>query len=141
MSRERTLSFCRIPFRIEVIAESCLNGSSEMVGQLAAAVTTLLFNWSMLKLSGKDGVAAITIMNYLQFLFHGLYIGYVHSVIQWESVCIFIFSPNLCVIDGGNFDSALFSGGNRGVAGGSGGRVSGVFSCVACNIPGVEGEV
>ena len=75
-NRERTLSFCKTPFRIEVMAESCLNGSSEMVGQLAAAVTTLLFNWSMLKLSGKDGVAAITIMNYLQFLFHGLYIGF-----------------------------------------------------------------
>lgn len=56
--------------------ESCINGSSEMVGQLSAAVTTLLFNLSMLRLAGKDGVAAITIMNYLQFLFHGLYIGF-----------------------------------------------------------------
>ncbi len=73
---ERTLFFCRTPFRIEVLAESCLNGSSEMVGQLAAAVTTLLFNLSMLRLAGKDGVAAITIINYLQFLFHGLYIGF-----------------------------------------------------------------
>ncbi len=72
----RTLYFCKTPFRKEVLLESCINGSSEMVGQLSAAVTTLLFNLSMLRLAGKDGVAAITIMNYLQFLFHGLYIGF-----------------------------------------------------------------
>lgn len=76
MKRERTLCFCKTPFRMEVLLESCINGSSEMVGQLSAAVTTLLFNLSMLRLAGKDGVAAITIMNYLQFLFHGLYIGF-----------------------------------------------------------------
>lgn len=76
MKRERTLYFCKTPFRKEVLLESCINGSSEMVGQLSAAVTTLLFNLSMLRLAGKDGVAAITIMNYLQFLFHGLYIGF-----------------------------------------------------------------
>lgn len=76
VERERTLCFCKTSFRKEVLLESCINGSSEMVGQLSAAVTTLLFNLSMLRLSGKDGVAAITIMNYLQFLFHGLYIGF-----------------------------------------------------------------
>lgn len=76
VERERTLYFCKTPFRMEVLLESCINGSSEMVGQLSAAVTTLLFNLSMLRLAGKDGVAAITIMNYLQFLFHGLYIGF-----------------------------------------------------------------
>lgn len=76
VERERTLYFCKTPFRMGVLLESCINGSSEMVGQLSAAVTTLLFNLSMLRLAGKDGVAAITIMNYLQFLFHGLYIGF-----------------------------------------------------------------
>ena len=76
VERERTLYFCKTPFRMEILLESLINGSSEMVGQLAAAVTTLLFNLSMLRLAGKDGVAAITIMNYLQFLFHGLYIGF-----------------------------------------------------------------
>lgn len=73
---KKPLCFCKTPFRMKVILESCFNGSSEMVGQLAAGVTTLLFNLSMLRLAGKDGVAAITIMNYMQFLFHGLYIGF-----------------------------------------------------------------
>lgn len=52
-----TLFFCGPRFRMKVIAESCLNGSSEMVGQSASAVMTLLFNLSMLRLAGEDGVA------------------------------------------------------------------------------------
>lgn len=71
-----TLFFCRPRFRMKVIAESCLNGSSEMVGQSASAVTTLLFNLSMLRLAGEDGVAAVTILNYCHFLFHAFYIGF-----------------------------------------------------------------
>lgn len=74
--REGTLHFTRSRIRIGVLIESCANGSSEMVGQLSSAVTTLLFNLSMFRLAGEDGVAAITILNYSQFLFHTIYIGF-----------------------------------------------------------------
>lgn len=75
-SQNETLSFCRPYFRGSVILEACLNGSSEMVSQLSGAVTTFLFNRSMLRLAGEDGVAAITIINYSQFLFQTFYIGF-----------------------------------------------------------------
>lgn len=71
-----TLSFVRCRWNGRVLWESCLNGSSEMVGQLASAVTTLLFNLSMMKLTGEKGVAAITILIYTQFLLNTLYIGF-----------------------------------------------------------------
>ena len=71
-----TLSFTRPRLKWAVIRESCFNGSSEMVGQLASAVTTFLFNKTMMNLLGEDGVAAITIMIYSQFLLNALYIGY-----------------------------------------------------------------
>lgn len=71
-----TLSFTRPRLNWAVITESCLNGSSEMAGQLAAAVTTFLFNRAMMGLLGEDGVAAITIIIYSQFLLNTLYIGY-----------------------------------------------------------------
>lgn len=71
-----TLAFTRPKWRTAVLRESCLNGSSEMVGQLAAAVTTFLFNRAMMDLLGEDGVAAITIAIYSQFLLSTLYIGY-----------------------------------------------------------------
>lgn len=76
IAKQEALFFCRPRFRPWVIIESCLNGSSEMVGQLAAGITTLLFNRSMMGLAGEDGVAAITILNYSQFLFHAFYIGF-----------------------------------------------------------------
>ena len=70
------LSFCRPKFDRKVLAESCFNGSSEMVSQLATAVTTLLFNRIMMSLAGESGVAAITILIYSQFLLNTLFIGY-----------------------------------------------------------------
>ena len=70
------LSFTRPKWKWSVIAESALNGSSELVGQLATAVTTFLFNRAMMNLLGEDGVAAITIFIYAQFLLNTLYIGF-----------------------------------------------------------------
>ena len=61
---------------ISVLAESCSNGFSEMVSQAAAAVTTFLFNRIMMRLLGENGVAAITIIIYTQFLLSSLYIGF-----------------------------------------------------------------
>lgn len=70
------LAFAKPKLKWEIIKESCFNGSSEMVGQLAAAITTFLFNNTMMDLLGEDGVAAITIVIYSQFLLNTLYIGY-----------------------------------------------------------------
>ena len=74
--RKGTLFFTKPKLKWAVIGESCLNGSSEMVGQLASAVTTFLFNRTMMNLLGENGVAAITIIIYAQFLLNTLFIGY-----------------------------------------------------------------
>ncbi|MDC7126261.1 MAG: MATE family efflux transporter [Spirochaetales bacterium] len=63
-------------FNFRVISESFSNGLSEMVGHLSSAVTTFLFNISMMKLLGSDGVAAITIIIYSQFLLSTFCIGF-----------------------------------------------------------------
>lgn len=63
-------------FQGPVLLQSCLNGSSEMVTNLSTAVVTFLFNIVMLDLRGEDGVAAITIVLYGQFLFNALYMGF-----------------------------------------------------------------
>ncbi len=59
-----------------VLLESCSNGLSEMVSQLSTAVTTFLFNAVMMRLLGEDGVAAITVIIYSQFLLTTLIIGF-----------------------------------------------------------------
>lgn len=70
------LSFVRPRKRWRILKESCFNGSSEMVGQMASAVTTFLFNRTMMRLLGEDGVAAITILIYAQFLLNTLLLGF-----------------------------------------------------------------
>lgn len=71
-----SLHFRKPVMDISILAGSCANGFSEMVSQAAAAVTTFLFNRIMMRLLGEDGVAAITIIIYTQFLLTALYIGF-----------------------------------------------------------------
>lgn len=73
---KHNLHFCKPKLDIDVLLKSCSNGASEMVSQLSAAVTTFLFNTIMMYLLGEDGVAAITVIIYSQFLLTTLYIGF-----------------------------------------------------------------
>ena len=74
------LHFVRPKFNINVIKNSCLNGSSEMITQMSSAVTTFLFNIVMIKFLGEEGVAAITIILYVQFLLNSAYMGFTSGV-------------------------------------------------------------
>ena len=53
-----------------------VNGVSEFVNQLAIAITTVVFNLTAMQFAGGDGIAAVSIIMYLQFLFIGIYFGY-----------------------------------------------------------------
>lgn len=56
------------------------NGSSEMVTNLASAITTTLFNIQMMALIGEKGVAAISAILYLQFIFIAVFFGFVSGI-------------------------------------------------------------
>lgn len=75
-SHRSLLRFVKPVRNMSVIIQSCANGASEMVSQLATALTTFFFNMTMMKLVGEDGVAAITILIYTQFFMTTLYIGF-----------------------------------------------------------------
>ena len=60
----------------KALLKSCTNGSSEMVTNLSTSITTMLFNITMMKHLGNDGVAAITAVLYSQFLLTALYLGF-----------------------------------------------------------------
>ena len=74
------LYFVRPKWNGSILLNATLNGSSEMVNSLATAVTTFLFNISMMRLAGEDGIAAITIILYAQFLFSAAYLGFANGV-------------------------------------------------------------
>ncbi|MGN1031630.1 MAG: MATE family efflux transporter, partial [Butyricicoccaceae bacterium] len=76
VNRRGVLRFTKPVPDWNMLAQSCGNGSSEMVTNLANAVTTFLFNYVFLKFYGEDGVAAITIVLYFQFVYIAVYFGY-----------------------------------------------------------------
>ncbi|MPM25233.1 Multidrug export protein MepA [bioreactor metagenome] len=79
-NKKNLLHFVKPKFNFKVILRSCFNGMSEMVTQISSALTTFLFNIVMIKFLGEDGVAAITIMLYMQFLLNAAYLGFTSGV-------------------------------------------------------------
>lgn len=70
------LRFVRPRFHGRMLARSAVNGSSEMVSNASRALTTFLFNIQLMRLVGADGVSAITIMQYVNFIFIAVMIGF-----------------------------------------------------------------
>ncbi len=90
LNRKGSLHFVHPEFDGRLLLSSCTNGSSEMIGNLANAITTYLFNYSFMRFYGEDGVAAITIVLYFQFVFSAIYFGYamgVSPVISYKYGC------------------------------------------------------
>ena len=56
---------------------ACMNGASEFANEASIGITTFLFNWVMVTRMGVEGVAALTIIDYL--LFAGLMLSYAIS--------------------------------------------------------------
>ncbi len=70
------LSFCKPKFYLRALLHSAANGSSEMVSNISASITSFLFNTQLMRLAGETGVAAITIMQYVNFIFIAVLIGF-----------------------------------------------------------------
>lgn len=76
LKKRNNLYFIKVKMKWEIIKESCINGSSEMVTDISSGVVTFLFNIVMMKYMGEKGVAAITIILYSQFVFIAVYLGF-----------------------------------------------------------------
>ncbi|MGL5152828.1 MAG: MATE family efflux transporter [Clostridium sp.] len=74
--RNSSLHFVKPKYDFKMLIDACLNGSSEMVTNISIAIVTLLFNLIMLKHLGEDGVAAITIILYAQFILNAIFFGF-----------------------------------------------------------------
>lgn len=78
--KKAILYFVKPKLDMKMIMQTCANGSSEMVTNLSSGVTTMLFNIVIMKYLGSDGVAAISIVLYGQFLITSVYIGFSSGV-------------------------------------------------------------
>ncbi|UDN61258.1 MATE family efflux transporter [Clostridioides sp. ES-W-0016-02] len=79
-ARNNPLHFVKPELNWNVLFRSCTNGSSEMVTNLANAVTTFMFNYTFLQYYGENGVASITIILYFQYIFTAIYFGYSNGI-------------------------------------------------------------
>ena len=80
-SRQKSLlHFKRPVLRWNVLRNAVSNGCSEMATALVTGVVTMMFNWTMLRYAGEDGVAAVTIIMYVLMFASSLYTGYSYGV-------------------------------------------------------------
>lgn len=78
--RKSLLHFTKPAFRFKVLAGAAANGCSEMATALVTGIITMMFNWTMLRYVGEDGVAAVTIIMYVLMFASSLYTGYSYGV-------------------------------------------------------------
>lgn len=79
-NKKNTLYLRKPELDFKMLFNSMANGSSEMVINLSAGITTLFFNSAMMYYLGENGVAAITVILYSQFLLTSIYIGFSSGV-------------------------------------------------------------
>ena len=80
-SRQKSLlHFKRPVLRWNVLKNAVSNGCSEMATALVTGIVTMMFNWTMLRYAGEDGVAAVTIIMYVLMFASSLYTGYSYGV-------------------------------------------------------------
>ncbi|MCD7897543.1 MAG: MATE family efflux transporter [Planctomycetaceae bacterium] len=74
--RNGPLHFARPRMRLREFVQTCYNGASEMIVEVSISVTTFLYNITLMRLAGEDGVAAISIIIYTQFFLITLLLGF-----------------------------------------------------------------
>jgi|TARA_B110000902_G_scaffold163242_1_gene186765 putative MATE family efflux protein len=63
-----TLKFTSLTGSWRKVFTAMINGFSEFANEISIGLTALLFNWVMISKAGVEGVAALTIVNYLFFI-------------------------------------------------------------------------
>ena len=65
---ERRLHFSFRQHNWKEVFQAAYNGISEFINEVSGGIIALIFNWMLIRRTGVDGVAAITVVNYLMLL-------------------------------------------------------------------------
>ncbi len=60
----------------KALAKTCTNGSSEFMTNVSMSLVNMLYNYQLMRLTGKNGVSAYGVIMYVSFIFVGMYVGY-----------------------------------------------------------------
>lgn len=70
------LQLCRPARDLRALGKACVNGSSELVSNLAMSLVGLLYNYQLMRYIGADGVAAYGVIQYVVWIFLSLVMGF-----------------------------------------------------------------
>lgn len=85
--KSNVFKFTKFKFSNEVLRDTYLNGSSELIGQLSMSITLFVFNFIILREVGTIGVAAFTIVGYVAYIFGMIVIGFGQGASPVISFC------------------------------------------------------
>lgn len=77
--RRNNSSFLRLTWakpEWKPIGKACLNGSSELVSNIAMSLVSMLYNYQLMAYIGEDGVAAYSVIGYTAMIFSSILMGY-----------------------------------------------------------------
>ena len=61
----------------KMLLKSCSNGMGELMTNMSASLVAVLYNHSLMNIAGEPGVAAYSVMMYVDFIFAAISIGFV----------------------------------------------------------------
>lgn len=74
--RDDRLAIDKPLFDLRALGKVCVNGSSELMTEVAAAIVGTLYNYQLMQLAGADGVAAYGVIMYMNFVFVAIFFGF-----------------------------------------------------------------
>lgn len=70
------LHFARPLVDFRALGKTCVNGSSELMTEVAASIVATLYNYQLMIFVGTEGVAAYGVIMYVNFIFTAMFFGY-----------------------------------------------------------------
>lgn len=74
--RERGLQLVKPKFYGKQLLQAASNGSSELMSNISASLISILYNIQLMKVIGEMGVAAYSVMMYVDFVFLAAFLGF-----------------------------------------------------------------
>lgn len=90
------LKFKKVVFEKAILKDTVLNGSSELIGQLALGISMMAYNVVIMKIAGVSGVAAFTIIGYTAYISSMVIIGFGQGASPLISFCFGAKELELC---------------------------------------------
>ena len=76
MPNKSLLRLTRAPFDGKAVLRASTNGISEFFSNISMSVVAIIYNWQLMRLVGEDGVAAFGVIQYVNFIFLAVFLGF-----------------------------------------------------------------